>query len=56
MSPKGLKKTFNEIQDEIVSELEAYQLVINYLDGIDQKIKRKINKIIQNSFITIIIK
>ena len=56
MSPKGLQKFFNEIQDEPISELEAYQLVINYLDGIDQKIKRKINKIIQNSFITIIIK
>ena len=44
MSPKGLKKTFNEIQDEIISELEVYQLAINYLDGIDLKIKRKINK------------
>jgi len=44
MSPKGLKKYFNEIQDEIISELEVYQLAINYLDGIDLKIKRKINK------------
>jgi len=51
MSPKGLQKFFNEIQDEPISELEAYQLVINYLEGIDRKIKRKINKKIQNSFI-----
>ena len=51
MSPKGLQKFFNEIQDEPISELEAYQLVIYYLDGIDIKIKRKINKKIQNSFI-----
>ena len=56
MSPKGLQKYFNEIQDQTISELEAYQLVINYFDGIDIKIKGKINKKIQNSFIQIIIK
>ena len=38
-------------QREMISQLEAYQLVINFLHGIEPEIKRKINKKIQNSFL-----
>ena len=51
ITPKGLKKFFHEMQEEPISELESYQLVINYISGIDRQIKRKINKKIQNYFI-----
>ena len=50
MTPKGLKKFFFEIQEEPISELEAYQLVIDNLSDIDKKIRRKVNKKIENSF------
>ena len=52
MSPLGLRKFFHEIQEEPISELEAYQLVINYKTGIEYQLKRKINKKIQNSYIS----
>ena len=51
MTPRGLLKFFHEIQEEPISELEAYQLVIRNKSGIELPIKRKINKKIQNSFI-----
>ena len=51
MTPAGLLKFFHEIQEEPISELEAYQIVINNISGIDRQIKRKINKKIQNSYI-----
>ena len=52
MSPLNLQKFFHEIQEEPISELEAYQLVVNYTNGIDSQIKRLINKKIQSSYIT----
>ena len=52
MSPLNLQKFFHEIQEEPISELEAYQLVINYKTGIEYQLKRKINKKIQNSYIS----
>ena len=51
MSPLNLKKFFHELQEEPISELEAYQLVVNYINGIDFQVKRLINKKIQNSYI-----
>ena len=51
MTPSGLQKFFHEVQEEPISDLEAYQLVINNLSDIDRQIKRKINKKIQNSYI-----
>ena len=52
MSPLRLQKFFHEIQEEPISELEAYQLVISYKTGIENQLKRKINKKIQNSYIS----
>ena len=51
MTPLNLQKFFHEIQEEPISELEAYQLVVNYITGIEHQIKRRINKKIQNSYI-----
>ena len=51
MTPSGLQKFFHEVQEEPISELEAYQLIISNISGIDLQIKRKINKKIQNSYI-----
>ena len=47
----GLKKFFHEIQEEPISELEAYQLVIDNLSDLARDIRRKINKKIEISFI-----
>ena len=51
MLPNDIYNFFREIQKEMISDLESYQLVITYLNGLDINIKRKINKKIQNSFI-----
>ena len=51
ISPLNLQKFFAEIQEEPITELEAYQLVIFNITGLDQQIRRKINKKIQNSYI-----
>ena len=51
MNPLDLQKFFHEMQEEPITLLEAYQLVVNFISGIEVKIKRKINKKIQNSFI-----
>ena len=51
MLPNDLFNFFHDIQNEFISELESYQLIINFKYGIDPKIRRKINKKIQNSFI-----
>ena len=51
MTPLNLQKFFIQIQEEPISELEAYQLVITFTSGIDPQIKRKINKKIENSYI-----
>ena len=51
MLPNDLYNFFHDVQKELISELESYQLVVNFLYGIDSKIKRKINKKIQNSFL-----
>ena len=50
MSPMELKKFFHEIQQENISDLEAYQIVVNYLSEPNTKIKRKLNKKIQNNY------
>ena len=50
MTPMNLKKFFHEIQEEPISDLEAYQLLINFKIGLDFKFKRKINKKIYNYF------
>ena len=50
MSPIELKKFFHEIQQENISDLEAYQIVVNYLSEQNTKIKRKLNKKIQNNY------
>ena len=52
MTPENLKKFFHEMQEEPISDLESYQLTINYKIGLDHEIKRKINKKIQNSYIS----
>ena len=51
MVPNDIYNFFHENQKELISELESYQLLINYINGIDPQLKRKINKKIQNSFI-----
>ena len=51
MTPIGLQKFFHEVQEEPISELEAYQLLINNISDIERVIKRKLNKKIQNSYI-----
>ena len=52
MTPSGLQKFFHEIEDEPITELEAYQIIIDNISDLDRKIKRKINKKIENSFIS----
>ena len=51
MTPLNLQKFFHELQEEPISELESYLLIISYKIGIDNQIKRKISKKIQNSYI-----
>ena len=51
ITPIGIKKFFHEVQEEPISELEAYQIIINSKSGLDSQIKRKINKKIQNYYI-----
>ena len=48
MTPSLLKKFFNEVQEEPISELETYQILINFKSGLDFNLKRKINKKIYN--------
>ena len=50
ITPTQLKKFFYEIQNEKICDLESYQLVINFVNNIDNDIKRKINKKFQNSY------
>ena len=40
MTPLNLQKFFIQIQEEPISELEAYQLVITFTSGIDPQIKK----------------
>ena len=51
MTPSGLQKFFHEVQDEPITELEAYQIIIDNKSDLEREIKRKINKKMQNSFI-----
>ena len=51
ITPLNLQKFFHQTQEEPITELEAYQLVINYITGLDIKFRRKINKKIQNIYI-----
>ena len=50
MSPMELKKFFIEIQQENISDLEAYQMIIHFLNETSSTIKRKIKKKIQNNY------
>ena len=50
MSPVELKKFFYEIQQENISDLEVFQIIVNYLSEPNNKIKRKLNKKIQNNY------
>ena len=50
MTPINLKNFFNQVQEEPISDLETYQILINFKSGLDQAIKRKINKKIYNYF------
>ena len=50
MSPMELKKFYHEIQQENISDLEAYQLVVNFVNESNSKIKQKINKKIQKNY------
>ena len=50
MSPLELKKFYHEIQQENINDLEAYQLIVTFMGEANNKIKRKINKKIQNNF------
>ena len=50
MSPMELKKFYHEIQQEKINDLEAYQLVVNFISNIDNELKRKIKKKIQNNY------
>ena len=50
ITPTQLKKFFYEIQNEKICDLESYQLVINFVNNIDDDVKRKINKKFQNSY------
>ena len=51
MSPIELKKFFHTIQKEKISDLEAYQLVVNFIGEIPKTVKRKLNKKIQRNYI-----
>ena len=48
MTPSGLQKFFHEVQDEPITELEAYQIIIDNKSDLEREIKRKINKKMQN--------
>ena len=50
MSPMELKKFYQEIQKENISDLEAYQLVVNFVNESNSKIKQKINKKIKKNY------
>ena len=50
MTVNNLQKFFHEVQEEPISNLEAYQLLINFKKELEQNIKRKINKKIYNYF------
>ena len=50
MSPMELKKFFHDIEKEPISDLEAYQLVINFKSSLSNKTKRKMCKKFQNIF------
>ena len=50
MSPMELKKFYHEVQQENISDLEAYQLIVTFMGEANNKIKRKINKKIQNNY------
>ena len=41
MTPSGLQKFFHEVQEEPISELEAYQLIISNISGIEKNIIQK---------------
>ena len=51
MDPNELKNFFHTVQEEFISDLEAYQLVITFLPDLENNIQRKINKKIENSYI-----
>ena len=50
MCPLDLKKFFHNIQKENISDLEAYQLVVNFKSDISKIVKQKLNKKIQKSY------
>ena len=50
MSPLELKKFFHNIQKENISDLESYQLIVNFLSEIPKNVKRKLNKKIQKNY------
>ena len=50
MSPMELKKFYQEVQQENISDLEAYQLIVTFMLHSNEKIQRKINKKIQNNY------
>jgi len=50
MNPEELQKFFNEVQKEPISELESYQLVINFKSYISNELKRKMGKKFRNIF------
>ena len=50
MNPKELKKFFNNVEKEPISDLEAYQLLINFKSSLSLEIKRKMSKKIENIF------
>ena len=50
MNPEELKKFFNEVQKEPISELEAFQLIINFKSYISNELKRKMGKKFKNIF------
>ena len=50
MNPEELKKFFNEVQKEYISDLEAYQLIINFKSYLNHDIKRKMQKKFQNIY------
>jgi hypothetical protein len=50
MNPMELKKFFHEIQQENITDLEAYQLIITFTSQTNNNIKRKINKKFKNNY------
>ena len=51
MDPYELKNFFHNVQEDFISDLEAYQLIITFLPNLENNIQRKINKKIENSYI-----